>query len=269
VAETEHPHHGVGVAFEDGSRFETLGDDQERPGARVLDADGEEIARNEECPGVHGEAAGPDGVVAVGCEEGVLVWNGAEFTKIDAGPDYARTGNLFPAADSSIMLGDYNETQDEPMTSVALVDVKAGEITTAEIGAAYNFRSLARGPEAEALVMAEDGHLHVLDSGTGEQITSIEVMQQWTEPDQWQEPRPAIQVVNDIAYITDPAEQQIHMVDLVELEVINSADLDVVPNELTAVDGQPVTGVSDGHEGDHEHGDEHDDHDHGDHDHGH
>ena len=134
------------MAFEDGSRFETLGDDQERPGARVLDADGEEIARNEECPGVHGEAAGPDGVVAVGCEEGVLVWNGAEFTKIDAGPDYARTGNLFPAADSSIMLGDYNETQDEPMTSVALVDVKAGEITTAEIGAAYNFRLPRTGP---------------------------------------------------------------------------------------------------------------------------
>lgn len=258
VAETQQAHHGVAVAFEDGSRFETLGDEQRRSGARVVDADGQEIARNEDCPGVHGEASGPEGSVAVGCEDGVLVWGGEAFTKIDAGPDYARTGNLFPAEGSSIMLGDYNETQDEPMTSVALVNVESGEISTADIGAAYNFRSLARGPEAEALVMAEDGQLHVLDPESGEQIEAIEVMDEWTEPEEWQQPRPAIQVVDDIAYITEPAEQKVHMVDLVEREVIHSADLGFVPNELTAVDGRSAGGASEEHEADH--GD--DEHDH-------
>ena len=147
--------------------FETLGNDQDRPGARVLNSNGDEIARNDDCPGVHGEATGPEGMIAVGCEDGALVWDGEEFTKIAAGPDYARTGNLFPAADSNIMLGDYNETTDQPMTQVALIDVEAGKINTSEIGAAYNFRSLARGPEAEALILAEDGLIHVLDPETG------------------------------------------------------------------------------------------------------
>lgn len=261
VAETEQAHHGVAVAFEDGSRFETLGDDQQRTGARMLGPEGEEFARNEDCPGVHGEATGPHGVVAVGCEDGALVWDGEAFTKIDAGPDYARTGNLFPAEDFSIMLGDYNETPGEPMTEVALIDVAAGQINTADIGAAYNFRSLARGPEAEALILAEDGQLHVLDPETGEQISTLQVIEEWTEPEEWQEPRPAIHVVGDIAYVTEPEEQAIHMVDLVSMEIINSAELDFVPNELTAVDGRPVEGVSDGYDG--EHDDNHADEDHG------
>jgi len=204
----------------------------------------------------------------------VLIWDGEQFTKIDAGPDYARTGNLFPAEGSEIMLGDYNETQDKPMTSVALVDVGSGEITTADIGAAYNFRSLARGPEAEALIMAEDGHLHRLNPESGEQIDTVEVMQQWTEPEEWQQPRPAIEVVDDIAYITEPDAQAIHMVDLTQMEVINSAELDFTPNELTAVDGRPLPEASEQQEGDgdHHHGhddDDHDHHDHDDHDHHH
>ena len=140
------------------------------------------------------------------------------------------------------MLGDYNEEEGEPMTQVALVDVEAGEITTADVGSAYNFRSLARGPESEALVLAEDGYLHVLDPETGEEIDALQVMDEWTEPEEWQEPRPAIQVVDEIAYITDPAEQVIHAVDLGEMEIIESADLDFVPNELSAVDGQGAAG---------------------------
>lgn len=247
VSETEEPHHGVAVAFEDGSRFETIGDVDNRSGARVLDSAGEEIAHNEDCPGVHGEAAGPGGVIAVGCEDGVLVWDGQAFTKIDAGPDYARTGNLFPADDSNVMLGDYNEEEGEPMTEVALIDAEAGEISTADVGSVYNFRSLARGPEGEALILAEDGQLHVLDPETGEETDALQVVDEWTEPEEWQEPRPAIQVVDDIAYITDPGEQVIHAIDLVEMEIIETADLDFVPNEITAVDGQSAEGVSEEH----------------------
>lgn len=283
-AETEEAHHGVAVVEEDGSRFETLGDDEDRPGARMLDAEGEEIARNEDCPGVHGEAAGPDGIIVVGCEDGALVWDGESFEKIDSGPDYARTGNLFPAEDSPIFLGDYNEDEDGgPMTEVALVDAEAGEITTVDMGSPYNFRNLARGPEGEALVLTEDGQLHVIDPETGEHTDHMDVVEEWTEPEEWQEPRPAIRVIDDIAYVTEPDSQQIHMVDLTELEVINSADLDFVPNELEGVDGRPVEGISEDYDGDHDdedghdhddedghdHDDDHDDHDHDDDDHDH
>ncbi|WP_106122463.1 hypothetical protein [Nesterenkonia sandarakina] len=283
VVETEEAHHGVAAVFPDGGRFETLGNEDERNGARVLDADGEEIARSEECPGVHGEAAGPEGMLAVGCEDGVLTFDGTEFTKIQADEEYARIGNLFPAEDSPIFLGDYNLDEDgeEPMTQVALVDTASGEISTVDIGAAYNFRSLARGPEGEALVLAEDGVLHVVDPETGEHTDELEIMEEWTEPEEWQEPRPAIRVVDDIAYITEPDAQTLHMVDLGSLEIINSAELDFTPNEIAAVDGRTAEGADehaaeDGaaggeeeedHEG-HDHDDEaHEDHDHEDHDH--
>ena len=268
--ETDEAHHGVAVVMEDGSRFETIGDDEDRPGARVLDSEGEELARSEECPGVHGEAAGPEGIVAVGCEDGVLIWDGEEFEKIDSGEEYARTGNLFPAEGSSIFLGDYNlDENGGEMTEVALVDADAGEISTVDVGSPYNFRNLARGPEGEALVLTEDGQLHVIDPETGEHTDHLDVVEEWTEPEEWQEPRPAIRVIDDIAYVTEPDSQQIHMVDLTELEVINSTELDFVPNELEGADGRPVEGVSedyDGGEGEN-HDDHDDDHDHGDEDH--
>lgn len=265
VTETQEAHHGVAVVFDDGGRFETLGNEDERNGARVLDADGEEIASSEECPGVHGEASGPDGIIAVGCEDGVLVFDGTEFSKIGADEEYARMGNLFPAEDSSVFLADYNADQDgeEPMTQIALVDTASAEITVVDIDAAYNFRSLARGPEGEALVLAEDGQLHVIDPETGEHTDQLQVMEEWTEPEEWQEPRPAIRVVDDIAYITEPDAQTVHMVDLGSMEIINSAELDFTPNEIAAVDGRAVEGAQEhaaDDEADHDH--EEEDHDH-------
>ena len=260
-AATEGAHHGVAVVMEDGTRFETL---EDRSGARVLDAEGEELARAENCPGVHGEAAGPDPIIDVGCEDGALIWDGSEFQKIDGGAEYARSGNLFPAEGSPIFLADYRTDQDVPMTEVALINAETFELTTADIGAAYNFRSLARGPEGEALVLAEDGQLHVIDAETGERIDQVQIMDEWTEPEEWQQPRPAIRVIGDIAYITEPEEQTIHMVDLTSLEIIHSAELDFVPNEIAAADGRPAHGAQ---EDEHDHGGE--DHDQGDEDHDH
>ena len=263
--ESEGAHHGVALVEEDGSRFETL---EDRSGARFLDAEGDEVDRSEECPGVHGEAAGPDGMIAVGCEDGVLVFDGESFEKIDSGEEYSRIGNLFPAEGSSIFLGDYNEDEDGgEMTEVALVDAEAGEITTVDVGSPYNFRNLARGPEGEALVLTEDGQLHVIDPETGEHTDHLDVVEEWTEPEEWQEPRPAIRVVDDVAYITEPETQEIHMVDLTELEVIQSAELDFVPNEIEPVDGRPVEGVSDDYEEDEADEHDHEDHDHDEHDH--
>lgn len=261
-AETEGPHHGVAVVLEDGSRFETL---EDRSGARFLDAAGEELDRNEDCPGVHGEAAGPDEIIALGCEDGALIWDGSEFHKIDAGPEYARTGNLFPAEGSYVFLGDYRDDEDEPMTEVALVNAESLEITTADVGSPYNFRNLARGPEGEAIVLTEDGQLHIIDAETGEHLDHIQILDEWVEPEEWQEPRPAIRTSGDLVYVTDPDNQEIHLVDLAEGEIIATGELDFVPNEIVVIDGRPIDSVSADYDG--EHGDHDDDHDQGDEDH--
>ena len=44
------------------------------PGSSVLDRDRKEIARSEDCPGVHGEAVAADETVVVGCQDGLLVY---------------------------------------------------------------------------------------------------------------------------------------------------------------------------------------------------
>jgi hypothetical protein len=275
-AETEGEHHGVAVVLKDGSRFETL---EDRSGARFIDADGDEVARNEDCPGVHGEAAGPDGMIAVGCEDGVLVWDGDDFEKLDTGEEYSRIGNLFSAEDSTIFLGDYRTDEDgeEPMTEIALVNTDSGEITTTSVDSPYNWRNLQRGPEGEALVLTEDGQLHIIDEETGEHLDHLQILDEWTESEDWQEPSPTIRASGDLVYVTDPEAQQIHVVDLTEGETLVTGDLDFVPNEFVVIDGHPIEGVSEEYDGDHGHDDEEghgheDDHDHGhedDHDHGH
>ncbi|QRV17563.1 hypothetical protein JMJ58_22300 (plasmid) [Haloterrigena salifodinae] len=264
--ETEGAHHGVAVVLEDGSRLETL---EDRSGARFLDADGEEVDRNEDCPGVHGEAAGPDGIIAFGCEDGVLVWDGDSFEKHGTGEEFSRIGNLFSSEGSPIFLGDYrtDEEGEEPMTEVALVNAETGEITTTDVGSPYNFRNLQRGPDGEALVLTEDGQLHIIDQETGEDLEHIDVIDEWTEPEEWQEPRPAIRANGDLLYVTDPNSQEIHLVDLNEGDVITTGEFDFDPNEIVVIDGRPVEGVSSDY--DDEHGDEDHDHDAEDHDHDH
>lgn len=67
----------------------------------------------------------------------------------------------------------------------------------------------------------------------GKIADSFPVIKVWEGPAQWQDPHPAI-VVGDIAYVTEPASDAIHAVDLTTGEVIASASLDVTPNEIAA-----------------------------------
>ncbi|WP_256840238.1 zinc metallochaperone AztD [Ornithinimicrobium faecis] len=233
-------HHGVAVRLEDGSTLLTLGTEDARTGAVVQDADGSEIARSEECPGVHGEAVAADEVVALGCEDGVLLYQDGEFTKVSAEADYARSGNLAGHEESPFVLGDYKTDPDaelERPTQVVLIDTSAGTSQVVDLPASYSFRSLARGPEGEALVLGTDGTLRSLDPATGEVTAETEVVAEWEEPLDWQQPRPTLHVRGQFAYVTDPASQELHVVDLTEQAVIDTAALPVVPNELSSVTG--------------------------------
>ncbi|CAM5447732.1 hypothetical protein SVIOM342S_06434 [Streptomyces violaceorubidus] len=78
------PHHGVAIELADGELVTTLGTEEKRTGAIVLDRDNKETARAENCPGVHGEAAAKGEVVGLGCEDGVLLYKDGRFTKVDA-----------------------------------------------------------------------------------------------------------------------------------------------------------------------------------------
>jgi outer membrane protein assembly factor BamB len=238
TTKSEAAHHGVAIEFEDGTLLTTIGTEESRSGVRALDADGEEIARSEDCPDVHGEGAVKGEVAVFGCTDGALVYDDGAFEKIDAPTEYGRTGNLFTTEDSSVAVGDYNDDPDSEgylLDQIALIDAASGEYTVADMpeGVGFTFRDLARGPGDEAVVLGSDGALHTFDETTGKQLESYPVIDAWEGPAEWQDAHPALKVDGDVAYVTDPAEQKIHAVDLTTGKVIASSDeLPGVPNEI-------------------------------------
>lgn len=255
---TPEAHHGVAVELSDGSVVVSEGDEDSRTGIRLLAADDSETAVDDQCPGVHGEAVAADEVVVIGCEDGALVVKDGQISKVAAPDAYGRIGNQAGSEESPVVLGDYKSDPDadlERPTRVSLIDTRTATLTLVDLPSSYTFRSLARGDNGEALVLGTDGNLHVIDPETGTLVRSMPVLDAWEEPENWQEPRPAIQVHDGTAYITDPANDRLLAVDVLTGEIWNSADLTVTPNELTVATGEQ----------EHDHGDDHEDHEHADH----
>ena len=238
VYESAEAHHGVTVALDGGRLLTTIGDEEARNGAIVLDDSGEEIARTEDCPGVHGETVAADEVIVLGCENGAVVYRDGVFTKVAAPDAYGRIGNQAGSSESPIVLGDYKVDADaelERPQRVSLIDTDAATLRLVDLGTSYTFRSLARGPHGEALVLGTDGAIHVIDPVSGAVTKRIPVVDAWTEPLEWQEPRPALEVRGHRAYVTDPAASAVHVVELDSGEITATAELPEVPNELTTV----------------------------------
>ncbi|MFH9603436.1 zinc metallochaperone AztD [Streptomyces rochei] len=230
------PHHGVAIELTDGELVTTLGTEEKRTGALVLDKDNKEIARAENCPGVHGEAAAKDEVVGLGCEDGVLLYKDGKFTKVDAPDDYARTGNQAGSDVSPVLLGDYKtdpEAELERPTRISLIDTRTAKMKLVDLGTSYSFRSLARGPHGEALVLGTNGVLHVIDPETGKVEKRIDAVGEWTEPLDWQQPRPTLFVRDHTAYVSEPGKRRLHAFDLDSGERLTSVTLPQGTNELS------------------------------------
>jgi DNA-binding beta-propeller fold protein YncE len=233
-------HHGVAVELANGELVMTLGNDKARPGIVVFDKDGKEITRNEDCTGVHGEAAAADEAVVIGCQTGVLIYSNGAITKLESPTEYGRIGNQAGSEESAVTLGDYKQEKDaelERPEQISLINTKTKQLTLVDLGTSYSFRSLARGPHGEALVLGTDGALHVIDPDTAAVTKSIPVVAPWEEPLEWQEARPTIFVNDHTAYITDPSTKTIHAVDIEAGKIISTGTLDITPNELTGVTG--------------------------------
>ncbi|SOE02033.1 zinc metallochaperone AztD [Blastococcus haudaquaticus] len=249
---TPEAHHGVAVELEDGRMLVSEGTEDERTGVRILDADGEEIAATDDCPAVHGETVAADEAIVIGCENGAVLYAGGELTKIASPDAYGRIGNQFGTEDSPIVLGDYERSAEDRSSTVALIDTTTAQLRLVDLPAPYWYRSFARGADGEGLVLTYDGALQVIDPVSGTVTRSIPVTAPWEESDDWQDPHPNVVVVDGIAYVTEPAAQMLHAVDVATGEIWKSTQLDVVPNELSGVSGD-----ADEH-ADHDHDDEHD-----------
>lgn len=244
TVEADAPHHGVAVPLSGDRLLMTEGTVDARRTVRVVDAQGTEVARTDTCQGVHGEAvAAPQGgaeTVVMGCENGPEVYRDGRFTKVEVDEDYARTGNLAGTEESPIVLADYKTDPDaehERPEQVALIDSRTAELTKVPLEASYWFRSLARGPEGEGLVLTTDGNLTVIDEQTGKVTAQVPVIEEWTEADDWQMPGPLVKVAGDRAYVSEPAAGKVHVVDLRDREVTTSLDVPEGVVEMEVLSG--------------------------------
>ncbi|MEV0245569.1 zinc metallochaperone AztD [Nocardia sp. NPDC050712] len=235
---TAAAHHGVAIELSNGQLVTTLGTEDKRVGIVVLDKDRKEIARSEDCPGVHGEAAAQGEAVVLGCQTGAVVYRDGKITKVAAPDAYGRIGNQAGSDVSAVVLGDYKKDKDaelERPTQVSLIDTAAGSMKLVDLGTSYTFRSLGRGPAGEALVLGTDGKLHVIDPVAGTVTKSIPVLDSWSEPLKWQQARPALFVRGGTAYVSDPGTKRVHRIDLAAGAVVASVTLPSAPNEISGV----------------------------------
>ncbi|WP_181724274.1 zinc metallochaperone AztD [Nocardia gipuzkoensis] len=234
------PHHGVAIELTNGDLVVTLGTADKRTGIVVLDRNRAEKARNEDCPGVHGEATAAGEAVVIGCQNGVLVYRDGRITKVTSPTAYGRIGNQAGSDASPVVLGDYKQDPDaelERPQQVSLIDTVTGTLRLVDLGTSYTFRSLARGPQGEALVLGTDGRIHVIDPVAGTVVRTIPVIGSWQEPLEWQKPRPALFVRGGTAYVSDPATKQVHRIELGSGAKTATATLPGTPNELSGAVG--------------------------------
>jgi hypothetical protein len=234
-------HHGVSIVLEDGTFLTTVGNSNGRTGIEVRNASGAVVAKNDQCPGVHGEGTAEGEIVVFGCENGALIYDKGQITKLDA-PDqpYGRTGNAYVSETSPLIVGDYKDDPDAEgslLHAVTVIDPAAKTLDVVKLpdGAEYTWRGVARGPGDLAYIIGSDGAVHVFDPTTKTFTASYPVIDAWEGPAKYQDAHPGISIAGDTAYVTEPAGNSIHAVDLTTGNVTESKQLDVTPNEFVVV----------------------------------
>lgn len=242
VVPAEEAHHGVSIVLEDGILLTTVGNSQSRSGILVLGKDRKEIARNDDCPSIHGEGTAANGIVVFGCSNGVLVYDAGHISKIAAPDKYGRMGNAYVTDTSPIAAGDYNSDPDSEgylLHQLALINTQTKTMKVVDLppDVEYTWRDVARGPDGEIILLGTDGSLHTLDPITGGITASLPVIDPWEGPVEWQDSHPALTMLGGTAYVTDPARQTVHAIDLATGKIRTSGKLPGLPNEIIVVEG--------------------------------
>lgn len=244
---TDAAHHGVALQLENGNLFTTQGNQDGANAIQVKDGD-KIIAEAKDCPGTHGETLAQETekgeVVTVGCTTGPVVYRDGRFYKVKAADAYARSGNLFGSPVSPLVLADYKTDQNakpERPTRVAIVDTRSAQQTLLNLGSAYWFRSFARGPQGQGLVLTYDGNVNVIDMQTRKVTTRIAAIKPWQEKTNWQEPGPIVKTAGNFAYVTDAENRQLVVIDLRSNTVKHRFQLDFAPVEMSVITGEAET----------------------------
>ncbi|AUG55856.1 metallochaperone AztD [Thalassospira marina] len=246
TVKTAAPHHGVVVPM--GDYFVVSepnlatpvkeGELPPRKGAKVIDHNGQQVGDIATCTGLHGEAYSA-GLVAFGCEEGVLI---AEANHGDApqlhllpyGDDMpeGKVGHLAGGKAMQFFLGDYGADK------LVVIDPSSDKpFSVVELPVRHVHFILDPVRVKIAYVFTEDGKLHALDVLSGKIIQSTRVTEPYSKDGHWRDPRPRLAVMNDTIAITDPKNGLIRLLDAESFKERKTIKTGGLPFNIVAIGG--------------------------------
>ncbi|APT92950.1 hypothetical protein CPHO_08675 [Corynebacterium phocae] len=221
--DTGAAHAGVALPFADGTVVTSRGTDSQPAELVHMDRAGSVIGSGHPCPEASGVATVAPGVAAFGCAKGVALFAGGKFSTVPLEPG---ASDLAGSAESSVVLAGNPGAR-----SFTLLDTKEHNARTVELDSAIGPHSLARGPLGEALVLASNGTLTVYDADTGQYKDSLQATAAWDDS------AAAAQLISadGYAFIIDPAQQELVVVDLLSWDELYRHHLDFVPEDLVVL----------------------------------
>lgn len=219
------PDHGAAVMFGDYLAVGLI-----TPGTvEVFNRAGSSLARFEGCERLHGQGT-LSGRAVFGCVNGVMVvWeaNGvfrAQLLPNPAGsPEGARVSTLVSRGGSSVMVGNFGE-------GFAVIDPVALTLTTyAAAGTQVGGVLFEDGTQFARL--GSDGVVRVYDLQSGSELGAATVV----PAIETGAPRPSITAYGDLAFVANPVEKELMLVDLHEVELLGHLHLSFAPNGVAVL----------------------------------
>jgi hypothetical protein len=232
------PHHGLAYPFRAAAGPRLMVSYAAAAGARpegvvLLNEAGEEVARREDCPMLHGEAISGR-IIGVGCADGVLLLNTRtqEFRKIayPAGTESGRmVRSMTGGTDFHLFAGDFGPD------AVTILDPDAGRFVVVDLPARRVAFTLDLERADAMFVLTEDGRLHRINTLKGEIVASSEAVQRYTLEGGSAVARPRISAAGGVVAVTDPAQSRLLVFDAATLAPLRHIALDGTPLNVLAV----------------------------------
>lgn len=249
VVKVAAPHHGVAVPMgkytlvsEPNLDVETKeGELPPRLGLKVLDAEGKQAGEVAACTGLHGEASSA-GLVAFGCEEGVLVVrpndDKAPVPEMIAYGDEmpeGRVGTLLGGKAMQFFLGNYGDDKVVIIEPASEEPYRVVEFPVRRVDFALDPAKVKL-----AYVFTEDGHLHVLDVLTGKILRSASITEPYSKDGHWRDPRPRLAVMGESIAVSDPRKGLVRILDADSLKETRTIPVEGLPFNVVAVGGSGI-----------------------------
>lgn len=224
-------HHGIAVPLPSGYLVSVPAvGSTARVGLARIGEDGRVISRWDTCPGLHGDGPAKGGVVAFGCDDGVVLYRTGSVRKVtEPAGTTGRVSALAGTEDSPVVVGNFSSTE------LALIDTRSAAMRLVDLGRAFG--SFTRDDSGDVVVLGVDGAVHLIDEVSGRVTGSVPAIPAWTPPTDFTVARPTMTLVDGDAVICDPRTDEVLVVDLAERRVARRATLPVDPFAVFSVTG--------------------------------